>query len=142
MLYHELNEQLKAGDIVYICDYRFNNIDQQPIRHIIPQRVMVFSNSDLPKGKKVYYSEHHFRPLNKKDKPLSRIIAPYDNTGYRSYKGVSLNIFFTKEECIKHYQQQCKQNIKEYEKAKIDKLNYYENKINEIKEEMSGLQLE
>ncbi|QDX95855.1 hypothetical protein EEL30_21690 [Brevibacillus laterosporus] len=136
MLYHEINEQLKAGDIVYICDYRFNNIDQQPIRHVEPQKVMVFSNSDLPRNKNVYYSEHHFRPLNKKGKSSSRIIAPYDNTGYRHYTGVSLNIFFSEEECIKHYWRQCKQILKRFEQAKIDKVNYYESKINEINEEM------
>ncbi len=135
MHYHEIKDNLRAGDIVYICDYRFNNIDEKPIRHVQPQKVMVFSNDDLPKNKTVYYSEHHFRPLNAKGNPLIKIIAPYDNTGYRSYTGVSLNIFLSEEECLKHYQKQCEEILKSLEQAKIDKLNYYEKKINEIKEE-------
>jgi len=137
--YHEIKDKLRAGDIVYICDYRFNNVDEKPIRHVKPQKAMVFSNDDLPKNKRVYYSKHHFRPLNAKGNPTSKIIAPYDNTGYRSYTGVSLNIFFTEAECLSFYKKQCDEIIDRFNKAKAEKLNYYESKINEIKQEYVNL---
>ena len=39
-----------------------------------------------------------FCKLNKNDEPLkSKIIGMYDNTGYRSYVDVPLNIFDNKE---------------------------------------------
>lgn len=34
----EARSKIKAGDIVYICDYRFNKIDEKPIRHVKPQK--------------------------------------------------------------------------------------------------------
>ncbi|PHA03004.1 hypothetical protein COE51_01285 [Bacillus pseudomycoides] len=143
MLYKEFSKligsKIKAGDEVFICDYRFNDIDNKAIRHVKPQKVVLFSNDDLPKNKTVYYSEYHFRPLNAKGKALSKIIAPYDNTGYRSYTGVSLNIFLTEEECVEHYKQQCEEIIERFEKAKLDKAKYFDEMINEVQEEINNL---
>lgn len=102
-----VNNEVNYGDKVWICDYRHNNILEQPIRHVEPQEVFIVCNTELPKNKSVYYSNFHFRPVGKQGQPLARIIAPYDNTGYRAYAGVSLNIFLTKEECVEHYINQC-----------------------------------
>lgn len=99
--------KLNYGEKVWICDYRFNDVSEKAIRHLPPQEVILVNNSELPKNKTVYYSNFHFRPLGKKGNVLSKIISPYDNTGYRSYTGVSINIFLTKEECIKFYINQC-----------------------------------
>lgn len=121
-----IDGQVKIGDKVWICDYRYNDVQEKAIRHVAPQEVAIVSNEDLPKNKTVYYSDIHFRPIGKKGNTLARIIAPYDNTGYRSYTGVSINIFLTKEDCINHYLKQCEE-IKElivFEKERaIEKLN-------------------
>ena len=102
-----LQTNYKTGDIVWVCDYRFNNrMVEKPIRHIKPTKVIVCSNGDLPKNKRVYYSNVHFKPLNKKGLPIkSKVIAPYDNTGFRSYAGVALEVFLNKEECFSHYRE-------------------------------------
>ncbi|MFJ8531144.1 hypothetical protein [Bacillus sp. NPDC094106] len=107
-----IGSKVNEGDKIWICDYRHNNVLESPIRHIPPQEVAVIDNKKLPKNKTVYYSEYHFRPIGKKEKPISKIIGPYDNTGYRFITGTSLNIFFTEEECRKCYREQC-EKIKE-----------------------------
>ncbi|WP_336761317.1 hypothetical protein [Paenibacillus sp. USHLN196] len=93
MNHSEYKEKVKIGEEVWICDYRYNDVDNKAIRHIQPKKVVVVSNEDLPKNKRVYYSEFHFREIKENGKLSSTVIAPYDNTGYRSYGGVSLNIF-------------------------------------------------
>ncbi|MBT2759973.1 hypothetical protein [Paenibacillus sp. ISL-20] len=139
MNHKEYSEVGRVGEEVWICDYRYNDIDNQPIRHITPRKVVVVSNEELPKNKRVYYSNFHFRPVNEKGKVLSQVIAPYDNTGYRAYSGTSLNIFYTREECKQHYLNQCLENLKRFEQAKISKIAYYDMKIEEINKEVTSL---
>lgn len=113
MFYKELEElilngEINEGDRVWICDYRLNGSPlEKPIRHVVPTEVIISHNNTLPKNKTVYYSAYHFRGINKNGTPSSKIIAPYDNTGYRTYTGVSLNIFLDENECRKHYRKQC-----------------------------------
>lgn len=129
-----LNKNIKYGDTVWVCDYRHNDILEKPIRHVEPQKVFVVCNSELPKNKTVYYSDFHFRPVGNKGQMLSKIIAPFDNTGYRSYTGVSLNIFLTKEECIEHYIKQCndiKDSVESERKRVSVKLNQMIDDVNE-----------
>lgn len=58
-----------------------------------------------------------FRPVNK-GKISSTVIAPMDKTGYRCNSGTSVNIFYTKEECVKCYREQVRQANEIYEKEK------------------------
>jgi hypothetical protein len=114
----------------WICDYRLNySKDKKPIRNIQPKLIQVFSNDDLPKNKKVYYSPIHFREI-KNGKLLSTIIAPFDNTGYRSYTGVSVNIFNTYEECKECFDTQCQIAISGYQ----ERINELVKRTDEIKE--------
>lgn len=99
----------KLGNRVWVCDYRHNDISNKPIRHVEPKEVEIFSNDDLPKGKTVYYSDIHFRPVGVRGSVLHQIIAPFDNTGYRSNTGDSLNVFLTKRECVEHYIKQSRE---------------------------------
>lgn len=125
------------SQIVWICDFRLNkDRDAKPIRNVPPKLVMVVSNNELPKGKNVYYSPVHFREV-KKSGYSSTVIAPYDNTGYRSYTGVSLNIFYDKEECYKHFKEQCDQAILEYKEELERRTAEIMGKITEI-EELKG----
>lgn len=103
-----LGNTINIGDEVWICDYRFETVANKPIRHVVPQKVVIEDNSNLPANKKIYYSSIHFLPLGKNGKPKKQVIAPFDNTGYRGYTGVSLQIFATEKECREAYVRQCK----------------------------------
>lgn len=67
--------------------------------------------------KSIYYSPVYFQPVKGK-KVLSTVIAPVDNTGFRCRSGVSVNIFDTKEACVKCYREQVRQADEIYEKEK------------------------
>lgn len=91
-----------GGKTVWICDFRFNDVLEKPIRHVQPTEVTIVDNSELPKGKKVYYSDVFFRPVGTK-----KAIGPYDNTGYRSYPGTSVQVFLSERECREKYWAMC-----------------------------------
>ena len=112
MLYKELEALIdsgdkKAGDEFWVVDIRHDDILNKPIRNVSPTKVVLFSNTELPARKKVYYADYHFRTIGKNGFPLATVIAPYDNTGYRGYTGVSLNIFLTEKEAKDCYIAQC-----------------------------------
>tara|TARA_R110000851_G_scaffold23134_1_gene68037 strand:- start:1462 stop:1878 length:417 start_codon:yes stop_codon:yes gene_type:complete len=112
-------EDLKAGQKVYICDYRQEDLNKKPIRNVKPMLVQVVSNDDLPKNKTVYYSKVHFRMIKNKGEGVTvRIIPPFDNTGYRSYPGVMLNIFDNYEECADLFKVQIDDVIERLEHKK------------------------
>jgi hypothetical protein len=93
------------GETVWICDLRYTDFANKPIRHVRPTQVMVRPNSETKK--KIYYSESHFAVIGKNGKPLkSKIIAPYDTTGYRAYTGTPVSCFCLEKECIQHYKEQ------------------------------------
>lgn len=127
---------IKYGDKVWICDYRYNDIQEKAIRHVRPQEVVVVSNTELPKNKRVYYSEFHFRPIGKNGKQLSKIIAPYDNTGYRFNTGVSLNIFLSKDECINYYLEQCEKIKEDISLEKEQVLNRFDQLTEDVNQEI------
>jgi len=100
---------VQAGDTLWIADYRHQSINDKPIRHLVPTEVRLISNVDLPPHKRIYYADFHFRPYGKTGKLLAQIIAPYDNTGYRGYTGGSVGVFFTREEAVAYYLDQCQE---------------------------------
>jgi hypothetical protein len=53
------------GKIVWICHYNRPDMNKKPLRNIPPTQVIIRSNDELPKGKKIYYSQSHFSVLNK-----------------------------------------------------------------------------
>lgn len=106
MYYQEFlnsNESV-LGKQIWITDYRRGKSGGY-VRHVPPTLVEVTCNSELPKNKRVYYSDYHFRKV-KNGKVSKEILAPYDNTGYRSYKGVSVNVFYAYEEAVECYNSQ------------------------------------
>lgn len=92
------------GKTVFICDYRQPDLSKKPARNVAPIEVVVCSNDTLPKNKTVYCSHSHFRPKKKDGTPGSKIIAPFDNTGYRSRTGVALIVFDNMQECKDQYE--------------------------------------
>lgn len=131
-----LETNFKVGDKLWICDYRFNNLFiEKPIRHVIPTHVVIESNEDLPKNKRVHYSDYHFKCLNKNGSPLKgKIIAPFDNTGFRSYTGVALKVFLTEDEARAHYSRRCAEIKIEVMKEKNRIIAKYDSKIKELEE--------
>ena len=104
------------GKHVWICDYRVNDkAVLKPIRDVKPMEVVIVDAVNCKKN--IYYSPVYFQPVKGK-KVLSTVIAPIDNTGYRCSPGTSVNIFDTKEECVKCYREQVRQADEIYEKEK------------------------
>ena len=105
--------------VVWVSDIRHNgNPFEKLIRHTKPTKVIIRDNDNyLPKGKRVYYSESHFVVLDKNNKPTKKIIAPFDNTGYRSYTGIALKVFDNIEECEASYIKQKQLIIDDMNKA-------------------------
>lgn len=90
------------GKRVWICDFRQPDLNKKPIRHVQPIEVEVCSNEDLPKNKRIYYSENHFRKIGAKG--LTKDIIPvFDNTGYRSFAGTPVKAFDNQQECYAAY---------------------------------------
>jgi hypothetical protein len=67
--------------------------------------------------KKVYYSKSFFSPIGKSGKPLSKVIAPMDNTGFRSNPGNPLLVFEHEQECVESWNRQIKEHL-----VQVDKL--------------------
>lgn len=106
----KIGTEFKEGDIFYICDFRLNeDLRKKPIRNIKPVEVMLVNNDKITTDRTIYYSEYHFRELKKNREYSSKIIAPYDGTGYRSYTGKGLHVFTTKDECIDFFIEQCEE---------------------------------
>ena len=99
----EIAEGKHDGKKVWICDYRFNNLDEKPIRHVPPTEVLIRANSEIKD--RVYYSESHFALLNKAGVPGAKITKLYDNTGYRSYPGTPLDVYDNETECKARYEE-------------------------------------
>lgn len=97
----DIREGKLDGNILYICDLRYNSADNKPIRHIKPTKVIVVSNKET--NKRIFYSESHFKKIGKNDKPIGSPISLFDNTGYRSYAGEPVEVFNTLEECESRY---------------------------------------
>jgi hypothetical protein len=104
------------GQLIWVCDFRQDDLNKKPIRNISPTQVKVRPNTET--RNRVNYSQSFTSPLNKKTGvPLSKEIKIFDNTGWRSYTGVALAAFTTEEECMAHYATQCDVIIGMLEKA-------------------------
>lgn len=107
------------GKRVWICDYRVNDkAVLKPIRNVKPTEVVIADANNCKKT--IYYSPVYFQPVKGK-MVLSTVVAPIDNTGFRCSPGVSVNIFETRDECVKCYREQVRQADEIYgkEKARI-----------------------
>jgi hypothetical protein len=88
------------GKIFWICDYRQPDLDKKAIRHVQPTPVVLVSESELPKGKRVFGSYNFFKKLNNKGAIVDGSIIPIcDNTG----STVPVSIFDNESECRNHY---------------------------------------
>lgn len=126
----EVADGLHTGKEVWICDLRWNDFNNKPIRDITPKKVIVRPISETKK--RVYYSEIFFSEIKNDKVVSSSVIGLFDNTGYRSYTGVPLNVFTTEAECIKNYKKLAHEAYKSFLEWKQIQLNY----INGVEEKI------
>lgn len=121
-----------VGKQVWVCDYRNSEkgAGLKPIRNIKPTFVQVCANGEKDR---VYYSPVHFKEVKANGNLNSKVIAPYDNTGYRCLTGTSLNIFETKEECVTFFNSQLKVAIKDIENEAESYNKHFEYKLSGLK---------
>ena len=120
----------RDGQIVWVCDYRRPDLGNKPIRIVSPTRVIVCEND--PEAR-IYYSRSHFKKLNAKDEPIkSKIIKPFDNTGYRSYTGEPVAVFDNRDECVEHWKMLVKDVVIRLEDYKICIVKRAEREIEEL----------
>jgi len=119
------------GKIVWICDLRYNDYRKKPIRHIKPTRVLIRSNKETDKI--FYYSNSHFVELKVNGQPKSKMHSLFDNTGYREFKGVEVNCFYTEKECKLFYKFMCNAVLHGYEEFKTQFFKDMDNKMEEYK---------
>lgn len=120
------------GDIVWICHYNQPDLNKKPLRNVKPTMCIVCSNEELPKNKKVYYSNSHFKPISKHGSKLSQVISPVDNTGYRSHIGNELFVFDSESDCKEEYIKQVMEVVKlidEKISTAVDSLNNEKKKL-------------
>ena len=104
----DIRDGKHVGEVVWLCHYLHPDLNKKPLRNIPPTKVLVRSNEELPKNKRVYYSETHFSPIKKDGSPKATVISPVDNTGYRAYCGNELNVFTEKDECVEQWEKDVK----------------------------------
>lgn len=86
------------GKQVWIFDCRNSEKDilGKPIRNISPTLVQICDVRQVKKT--VYYSPICFQPVGENGRILKKVIPPFDNTGYRSFPGISVRITDSIEE--------------------------------------------
>lgn len=107
----------RDGEKVWICDLRYSNLNEKAIRKVVPTLVEIVSNSETTM--RVNYSHSHFRKFNAKGKRMAQVIKLFDNTGYRSFSGVALQVFETEAECVAHWNQRCDEVAAEFKQASV-----------------------
>lgn len=130
----DIQEGKMNGYYVWICDYRFSNKnDDKPLRHVKPTRVLIRDNKELPKTKRIYYSESHFVELKNGVPVNSKIHSLFDNTGYRLMTGTPVFVSLDEITCREYYQKQVKEiieNLNIYIEQKIKFRDELEKNIN------------
>lgn len=121
----EIRDGDRVGDIVWICHYNRPDLDKKPLRNLPPTQALIKSNEDLPKNKRVYYSQNHFVVIGKKGKQTSKIISPVDNTGFRSRCGNELYVFTTESECIHEWNKQLDEHCDRLNERELNAAKYW-----------------
>ncbi|MDD5648799.1 MAG: hypothetical protein PHF86_00010 [Candidatus Nanoarchaeia archaeon] len=121
---------------LWVCDLRFNNNSiEKPIRKVAPTKINLVSNDKV--SKRIYYSDNSLVPYNKKGELVfSKAFGIYDNTGFRSFTGVPLEIFDSEEECKNQYKKLIKLAIQFINKKKEEFVNSADIQIKNLKSEL------
>lgn len=136
MTYKEFIEHCQNNRIdpvgldVWITDIRLSDGDKL-IRNVRAERFNVIHAKDAKRT--VYYADHALQHYGRIGKLLSKVSMFYDNTGNRSYEGVSVNVYFTKEEA----EEKMKTQLEDIRNSYQIQIDYYNRMINKIDNEIS-----
>lgn len=123
------------GKDVWVTDVRLSQ-KEELIRNIHAERFVIVPASDA--GRTIYYADHVLQKYGKKGKPIKQFISIYDTTGFRSYPGVSVNIYFNERDAKEKLIQQL-ENLEYFYNEKSNEYNKkaegYLNQIAELKQE-------
>lgn len=122
-------KDLKVGQRVWICDYRLKDIFNKPIRNVEPVLVEVRPMEEAKKT--IYYSEIYFAKIDKNNNHKQDGYAPFDNTGFRGYTGVCVQIFDNDKEAKTHYNSERKKCI-------LKKISVHENELKILTNELNN----
>jgi len=126
----EVSDGLHDGKTVWICDYRWLDFDKKEDRKVEPKQVLIRSKDET--NKRINYSHSFFSEIKKGKVVNSSLIKLFDNTGYRWYSGVALNVFTEEKECRDYYKIQANLVAKLFDSYKQNKLQRLDKISNEI----------
>lgn len=87
-------------------------------RIIQPVRAKLVSKEEAPKNKTIYYSYNFFKVYKPNGKLDSKVVAVFDNTGFRSYRGNPISIFDNYDEAVVWFNKEIQKVIDERNKAR------------------------
>jgi hypothetical protein len=120
---------------VWVCDLRFKDGLEKPIRNVRPIKVSIQSRALVKKI--IYYSDNALVPYNKKGElNFNQAFGIFDNTGFRSYPGVPLDIFDSEQECVEQYKFLVTLAINDLENAKKNMIEVIDDRITKLKLEL------
>lgn len=120
---------------VWVCDLRFKDGLEKPIRNVHPIKVSI--QPVVLVKKTIYYSDNALVPYNNKGElNFNKAFGIFDNTGFRSYPGVPLNIFDSENECKEHYKFLVSLAINDLENAKKNIIEVLDDRISKLKLEL------
>lgn len=93
-------------------------------RYVTPQLAQLTPNSEA--GKTIYYSSNYFKPYSDKGKLLKKVVAIFDNTGFRSFTGNPISVFDNEAECKQWFNEQIQVIIDERTAHRVDLLANYD----------------
>lgn len=129
----KMTNGLINGETVWVCRYRRPDLNKKPLRNLPPTRVIVRCNSELPKNKRVYYSESHFSPVKENGTVVkSKVISPVDNTGYRFFPGDPVHMFDNEKECVEDWNNQLDEITSRLEDAQAGAYDHWAEKLRDV----------
>lgn len=140
MNYVEFIEYCKDNNIdpigldVWVTDVRLSQ-KEELIRNVQAEQFMIAPASEA--GRNVYYADHILQKYGKKGRPVRQFISIYDTTGYRSYPGVSVNIYLNEKDAKQKLIEQLK-DLKSYYSKKSKE---YNEKEEQAKTEIEELEI-
>lgn len=126
------------GKTYYVCDYRRPDLSKKAARSLAPTQVVVLTNADYEEvgmtPPRVYYSNVALAKVTKNGEPKYKsLVPPFDNTGYRSFTGIGINVFDNMDECVDFYNAQVQAVVDVIEENKKFAVERLQEQIDETK---------
>lgn len=87
-------------------------------RIIQPVRAKLVPREEAPKNKTIYYSYNFFKVYKDNGKLDSKVVAVFDNTGFRGYRGNPISIFDNYDEAVTWFNAEIQKVIDERNKQR------------------------